>query len=87
MVKKVHIIRVKCRYCGTEFDHILGADDILRTHIVNEFRFTCIKCGKTGFDLVRNIGKMTLDEWQLEHPDLNIEDLPDRSYIDESGVN
>ncbi|MCL4444458.1 MAG: hypothetical protein AAE986_06215 [Thermoplasmataceae archaeon] len=87
MEKKVHIVRVKCRYCGTEFDHIFKAGDLLRPHFFDELRFTCIKCGKTGFDHVRNVGKMTLDEWQLQHPGLNIEDLPDYSYMEENGIN
>ncbi|MCL5787982.1 MAG: hypothetical protein M1581_05165 [Candidatus Thermoplasmatota archaeon] len=83
MAKMVHIWEVKCKYCGTQFEHIFRADDILRPHIFNDLRFKCIKCGKVGYDPVRSIGKMTLDEWQEKHPELNLEDLPDYSYIDD----
>ncbi len=87
MEKKVHIVKVKCKYCGAEFDHIFRAGDLLRPHVFNQLRFTCIKCGKTGFDYVKKVGKMSLTEWQSQHPELNIEDLPDYSYIEENDVN
>ena len=43
--------------------------------------------GRAGLHDIRNVGKMTLDEWQLQHPGLNIEDLPDYSYMEENGIN
>ena len=52
----VHIWEVKCKYCGTQFEHIFRAGDILRPHVFNDLRFKCIKCGKVGYDPVRSIG-------------------------------
>ena len=59
---------------------------MLRPHIFNDLRFKCIKCGKAGYDPVRSIGKMTLEEWQEKHPELKLEDLPDYSYFEDSNI-
>lgn len=86
MEKKVHIWLVKCKFCGYEFKHIFTARDILRPHIFNDLDFTCPQCGRTGYDPVRSLGKQTLQEWQNEHPDLDIKQLPDYDYNDDSGT-
>lgn len=84
MEKKVHIWKVKCKNCGETFDHIFVASDILKPHIFNELSMKCPKCGMVKFDPVSPSGKMTLQEWQTEHPDMNLSDLPDHSYVDEN---
>lgn len=80
MEKKVHIWKVSCKKCGTEFEHVFRAEDILRPHIFNELMMRCPKCGSTAFDPVAPLGKQTLEEWQNEHPGVDINSLPDHSY-------
>lgn len=83
MEKKVHIWQVKCRHCGTTFEHVFRAEDILRPHFFNELVLKCPVCGASSFDPVHPIGKLTLEEWQLEHPGMDINRLPDHSYAEQ----
>ncbi len=82
MEKKVHKWKILCKNCGTEFEHIFVASDLFKPHIFNELALKCPKCGATKFDPVRLDGKETLEQWQVEHPELNIKDLPDHSYLE-----
>lgn len=83
MEKKVHIYQVKCNKCGTEFEHIFRASDLFRPHMFTSVDFKCPSCGQTGLDQTKSIGKLTLQEWQQEHPELDINNLPDYSYVEE----
>lgn len=82
MEKKVHIWKVVCKSCGETFDHIFVATDLFKPHIFNELSMTCPKCHSTKFDPIRPVGKETLEQWQVEHPELKISDLPDHSYLE-----
>ncbi len=82
--KKIHLWEVKCKFCGKTFEHVFKARDIFRPHMFNSVSFTCPGCGKSGFDVVKWGKKMTFSEWQNEHPELNIDNLPDYSYIEDS---
>lgn len=82
MEKMVHIFQVKCTHCGSEFEHIFRARDVFKPHIFNSIDFKCPSCGKSGFDLTKALGKFTLQEWQKEHPDLDMNNLPDYSYVE-----
>lgn len=83
MEKFVHIWQIKCRDCGNVFDHIFRARDILRPHIFTLLSFKCPKCGASAFDPVKSLGKLTLEDWKAQHPDLDLESLPDYSYEEE----
>lgn len=83
MEKMVHIWKIRCTACQAEFEHIFRARDILRPHIFMNLDFTCPKCGAMKFDPVSPIGKESLEEWKIKHPDLDIEKLPDYSYLDD----
>lgn len=82
MEKKVHIWKVRCKSCGEEFEHVFVASDILKPHVFNDMPMECPKCKKTTWDLVQALKKEPLEQWQQEHPDLNIKDLPDHSYLE-----
>lgn len=82
MEKKVHKWKIQCKSCGAEFEHIFVATDLFKPHIFNELALTCPKCGSTKFDPVHLDGKEPLEQWQAEHPDLNVKDLPDHSYLE-----
>ncbi len=82
MEKKVHIWSIKCVSCGTVFEHVFRYTDILRPHIFNDISFKCPQCGATHMDPVKPLGKETLEDWQKQHPDLNLNDLPDYSYVE-----
>ncbi|MCL4328325.1 MAG: hypothetical protein M1151_03995 [Candidatus Thermoplasmatota archaeon] len=83
MEKKVHLWEVKCSACNESFQHIFVASDAFKPHIFNKTRMKCPKCGATKYDPVRALGKEPLEKWKNEHPDLNIESLPDHSYVEE----
>lgn len=83
MEKMVHVWQIRCSDCGQEFEHIFRARDILRPHMLTSLVFKCPSCGKNSFDPVKPMGKFTLQQWQSEHPDLDINNLPDYSYIEE----
>ena len=85
MEKKVHKWKIKCKNCGIEFEHIFVATDLFKPHIFNKLTMTCPSCGSTNFDPIHLDGKESLEEWQAAHPDLNIKNLPDHSYL-ETGV-
>lgn len=82
MEKKVHLWQVRCKKCGTTFEHVFKAEDILRPHIWNELELKCPKCGSIAFDPVHMLGKETLEQWQTEHPGMDINQLPDHSYVE-----
>ncbi len=77
MTKMVHIWEVHCSSCGNNFKHEFRATDILRPHIFASLYFKCPSCGAGSFDKVTPIGKLTLDDWQKEHPDMGVGDLPE----------
>lgn len=83
MQKKVHIWQVQCKNCGEVFEHIFVASDILKPHIFNLLSMKCPKCGDVKFDPVKSLEKITLEEWKIQHPEINISDLPDHSFIEE----
>ena len=84
MEKMVHIWKVHCNKCGADFEHVFRARDILKPHIFNELTMKCPKCGNTSFDTVVPVSKMTLSQWELQHPELKLEDLPDYSYVEDN---
>lgn len=82
MEKKVHVWQVKCKNCGETFEHIFVATDLFKPHIFNELSMKCPKCGSVKFDPVQPLSKEPIEQWKMEHPDLNIADLPDHSYLE-----
>lgn len=82
MLKKVHIWEVQCRNCGTHFEHVFVASDILKPHILNLLEMKCPKCGDVKFDPVKSLEKLSLEEWKLKYPEIDISTLPDHSYIE-----
>lgn len=82
MEKKVHIWKVQCKSCGAEFEHIFVATDLFKPHIFNELSMKCPQCGSVKFDPIHMAGKEPLEQWQNEHPDMKISDLPDHSYLE-----
>lgn len=82
MQKYVHVWLIKCNACNRDFEHIFKAKDILRPHIFNELLFTCPSCGAKKFDLVKPEKKVTLEEWESEHPETGLKDVPDYSNLD-----
>ncbi len=83
MKKVVHVWQVQCKNCGENFDHIFVASDVLKPHIFNLLSMKCPKCGETKFDPIKSLEKLPLEEWKIEHPELDISRLPDHSYIED----
>ncbi|MCL4480048.1 MAG: Zn-ribbon domain-containing protein [Candidatus Thermoplasmatota archaeon] len=81
MVKYVHVWRIHCNACNSDFEHVFQARDILRPHIFNELLFTCPSCGAKKFDLVRPEKKETLEQWKADHPETDLKDVPDYSHL------
>lgn len=77
MPKFVHIWEIKCSSCGNNFLHEFRALDIMRPHVFADLYFKCPECGKSGFDHVKPVGKLSLEEWKEKHPDMGIEDIPE----------
>ncbi|MGP6220460.1 hypothetical protein [Caldiplasma sukawensis] len=75
--KYVHIWEIKCKSCGAVFQHMFRARDLLRPHIFNNLLFTCPKCHNQDFDPVRSIGKIPLEKWKEENPDMDSDRLPE----------
>jgi DNA-directed RNA polymerase subunit RPC12/RpoP len=82
MQKYIHIWKVHCSKCGKDFQHIFRARDMLKPHVFNDLLMKCPYCGNTSFDTVSSAGKLTEQEWKEEHPELEIDQLPDYSYSD-----
>lgn len=84
MEKMVHVWKIKCRSCGAEFEHVFRARDVFKPHIFNSLELRCPKCGSVNFDPVTPSGKETLENWKMQHPDLNLDSLPDYSYMEDT---